>query len=335
MTKFDLTGKTVIVTGGAGLIGSFLVQDLVARGSKVVVVDDFSTGLASHLAGVRDAIEIREGNLETRGFATEALAGAEIVFHLASRAYGVGYAAARHLEICMHNERITDGMVEALEIHRPKFVLTVSSSCVHRDDGPDTFSEMPIFDGEPEKANRGYGWAKRFMEMKFILLAESTGIPLAIARPVNIYGERYRWRGANSQAIPMLVHKVLSGMNPVVVWGSGAQRRNYMHAIDCANILRRLVENGAGGKTVNVGLEETVSMVELLEAIQDATGLKTPLVFDRTRPEGRAVKSADATRLRSLIGEVLPTIDLHEGLRRMAAWFAELPESDRSPLPSN
>jgi len=317
------------------LIGSFLVEDLLACGAKVAVVDDFSTGLRSHLAGVADRIELREGDLEKPGVAQKCLAGAEIVFHLASRAFGVGYGTKRHLEICLHNERVTNNVVEALALHRPEFVLTVSSSCVHRDDGPDTFAELPVYDGDPERVNSGYGWAKRFMETKFTMLAETVGIPVAIVRPVNIYGERYRWRGANSQAIPMLVHKVMSGMDPVVIWGSGRQRRNYLHAQDCAMLMRRLVEVDAGGQTVNIGLEDTVTMAELVATIVAVTGAQSKTVLDTTKPEGRFVKSADATRLRKLLGTVAPQIDLREGIARMAQWFRELPESDRRPMGSN
>jgi nucleoside-diphosphate-sugar epimerase len=208
----------------------------------------------------------------------------------------------------------------------------VSSSCVHRDDGPDTFPELPVYDGEPERVNSGYGWAKRFMETKFAMLSEVAGIPVAIARPVNIYGERYRWRGANSQAIPMLVHKVMSGMDPVVIWGSGRQRRNYLHAQDCAVLLRRLVEADAGGQTVNIGLEDTVSMAELVALIVEVAGSKAKTVLDTTKPEGRFVKSADSTRLRALLGTVEPTIDLREGIARMIEWFAKLPAQDRLPM---
>lgn len=328
----NLAGKTVAVTGGAGLIGSFLVEDLLSLGAKVIVVDDFSTGSQAHLAAVRGQFELREGDLEKPGVAARCLDGARIVFHLASRAFGVGYGAKRHLEICLHNERVTNNVVEALAAQPPEFVLTVSSSCVHRDDGPDTFPELPIYDGEPERVNSGYGWAKRFMETKFAMLSQIADVPVVIARPVNIYGERYRWRGANSQAIPMLVHKVMSGMDPVVIWGSGRQRRNYMHARDCATILRRLVEANAAGQTVNVGFEDTVSMADLAAAIIEVTGTKVRTVFDTTKPEGRFVKSADSTRLRSIVGDAPPAINLREGLARMADWFKSLPESDKRPL---
>jgi nucleoside-diphosphate-sugar epimerase len=332
MSTRNLDGKTVAVTGGAGLIGSFLVEDLLARSTKVVVIDDFSTGSRAHLDAVADRIELREGDLEKPGVAAQCLAGAQIVFHLASRAFGVGYGTKRHLEICLHNERVTNNVVEALAAKPPEFVLTVSSSCVHRDDGPDTFPELPVYDGEPERVNSGYGWAKRFMETKFMMLSEVAGIPVAIARPVNIYGERYRWRGANSQAIPMLVHKVMSGMDPVVIWGSGRQRRNYLHAQDCAVLLRRLVEADAGGQTVNIGLENTVSMAELVALIVDVAGSKAKTVLDTSKPEGRFVKSADSTRLRALLGTLEPTIDLREGIARMVEWFAHLPTQDRLPM---
>lgn len=328
----NLGGKTVAVTGGAGLIGSFLVENLLAVGAKVVVVDDFSTGSRAHLDGVAGRIAVREGDLEKPGVAARCLDGAQVVFHLASRAFGVGYGAKRHLEICLHNERVTNNIVEALAAHPPEFVLTVSSSCVHRDDGPETFPELPIYDGEPERVNSGYGWAKRFMETKFAMLSQMSGVPVAIARPVNVYGERYRWRGVNSQAIPMLVHKVMSGMDPVIIWGSGNQRRNYLHAADCADLLRRIVEAGAGGATVNVGLEETVSISELAATIAEVTGASPRIVYDRMKPEGRFVKSADATRLRGIVGDIKPAISLKAGIARMARWFESLPEADRRPI---
>jgi len=129
------TDSTIAVTGGAGLIGSFLVDDLVASGAHVIVIDDFSKGLLANIAHHGDAIELREGDLEDRAFAKSALVGCDVVFHLASRAYGVGYGRGHHLEILAHNERITTNLIEALETHRPKHVLITSSSCVYSDDG--------------------------------------------------------------------------------------------------------------------------------------------------------------------------------------------------------
>lgn len=315
-----LSGCRVLVTGGAGLIGSFLVDELVARGASVVVVDDFSKGREAHLATHAGRVEIRRGNLEEPAFADAAMAGADIVFHLASRAYGVGFSSSHHFEMLEHNERINNSVLSALYRHRPKHLLVTSSSCVHRDDGPDTVPELPLWDGEPEMVNWGYGWAKRFLEQKAAIWSRETGIPLTTVRPFNIYGERYRWVGARSQAIPMLVKRVLDGENPVVIWGSGRQRRNYLHARDCAFIMAELVARGWTGGPVNIGTEETVTMRELVETICRLAGLQPELRTDTSKPEGRFVKSSDSTRLLEAIPAFTPAVTLDEGLRRMIDW---------------
>ncbi len=247
----QLAGKNIVVTGGAGLLGSFLVDRLLAAGAGVVVADDFSKGRREHLAGAASRIEIREGNLEQLDATQRALAGADIVCHLASRAYGIGHSAGNHLAILDHNERITNNLMHVLASQPVEHLLVTSSSCVYSDDGPDTIAELPLFDGEPEAANLGYGWAKRMLEQKVLLLAEQRKIPTTIVRPFNIYGERYTWVGAASQAIPMLVKKIMDGDNPVVIWGSGAQRRNYLHAIDCADAMAGLLRPASAGRSIS------------------------------------------------------------------------------------
>jgi UDP-glucose 4-epimerase len=315
-----LVGKNVVVTGGAGLIGSYLVERLVERGARVVVADDFSKGRQSHLAGVAGRITIREGDLEQAAAMARALDGAEFVFHLASRAYGIGYSSQNHLALLQHNERITNNLLEAL-VRRPvEHLLVCSSSCVYPDEGPDTIAELPVFSGEPELANWGYGWAKRLLEQKATLVAQATGMALTIVRPFNIYGERYRWVDAASQAIPMLVKKVMDGDDPVVVWGSGAQRRNYMHAADCAEAIAAVVEAGFVG-TVNIGTEDTVSMLDLVEMICRLAGRRPGIVTDPSRPEGRRIKSCDAALLRKVYPELERRIPLEQGLLRMIDWY--------------
>ncbi|MEM7122388.1 MAG: NAD-dependent epimerase/dehydratase family protein [Pseudomonadota bacterium] len=316
-----VTGATCAITGGAGLIGSFLADQLVDAGAEVIVVDDFSKGARANIAHLDGKVDVREVDLEVMGSAREALAGAAYVFHLASRAYGVGHGAGRHGEILRHNERITDNVLAAVVVHRPAHLLVTSSSCVYPDDGPDTVSELPLFSGEPEAANRGYGWAKRFLEQKAILASEETGVPLTIVRPFNIYGERYAWVGESSQAIPMLVKKVMDGNDPVIIWGSGEQRRTYLHAADCALIMRRLVERDYTDGPVNIGLEETVSVRELVETVCRLAGRQPELTCDRSKPEGRFVKSSDPTRLFEAVPDFAPTVGLDDGLNRMIGWY--------------
>lgn len=318
----QLKDKSVVVTGGAGLIGSFLVERLVAAGADVVVGDDFSKGRRENLAGVIGKVEIREGDLEQLAAMERALEGAEIVFHLASRAYGIGYSAGNHVKILEHNEHITGNLIHVLAKRPVQHLLVASSSCVYPDDGPDVLPELPLFTGEPEMANWGYGWAKRMLEQKALILARETGVPLTIVRPFNIYGERYAWVGEASQAIPMQVKKVLDGENPIVIWGSGTQRRNYLHAIDCADAMAGLIETGFTG-TVNIGMEDTVTLSELVNSICRIAGRDPKLVADTTRPEGRRIKSADSSALRRAYPGFRKSVTLDEGLGRMLGWYRE------------
>ena len=313
-------GRTAVVTGGAGLIGSFLVEKLLGAGARVIVVDDFSKGRRKNLNSVLDHVEVREGDLEERAFTDRALTGADVVFHLASRAYGVGYGQGHHLEILQHNERITNNLLDALVRSRPNHLLITSSSCVYADDGPDTIPELPLFEGEPERVNRGYGWAKRFLEQKALLYAQEAGIRTSIVRPFNIYGERYNWVGQYSQAIPMLVKRVMDGEDPVVIWGSGNQRRNYLHAEDCARAMMGVMASGFGDP-VNLGTEETVTVRDLVELICRLGGVSPRLEADTTKPEGRFIKSSNSSRLCSVLPGFRTTVTLEEGISRMIGWY--------------
>jgi len=314
--------QRVLVTGGAGLIGSSLVEHLVDQGCDVVVVDDFSRGRAENLAAVSDHIEVREGDLEDPGFTSQALGDpVDAVYHLASRAFGVAYSQGRHVSILHHNEAITHNLLTSLAKQPPQWLMVTSSSCVYPDDGPDIIPEMPLFTREPEAVNWGYGWAKRLLELKSELFARETDTSLTIARPFNIFGERYRWAGNFSQAIPMLVKRVMDGEDPVIVWGSGGQRRSYIHARDCARMMHALVAAGCDDGPVNLGTEKTVSMLDLVARIAQAAARAPKIETDPSKPEGRFTKSAEMTRFEGLVPDFELDVSLDDGLARMVDWY--------------
>jgi nucleoside-diphosphate-sugar epimerase len=169
------------------------------------------------------------------------------------------------------------------------------------------------------------------LEQKALILARETKMPLTIVRPFNIYGERYPWVGEASQAIPMQVKKVMDGENPIVIWGSGTQRRNYLHAIDCADAMAGLVEAGFIG-TVNIGMEDTVTLFELVSTICKVAGRDPKLVTDTSRPEGRRIKSADSTALRRVYQGFQKSITLEDGLARMLGWYRETFDAQKTAV---
>ena len=316
--------KEVFVTGGGGLIGSFLCEILIKKGYKVYVVDDFSKGRKENLKNIENKVEIIEADLQDISQAKSSLSEAKNIYHLASRAYGIGYSSKNHIETLLHNERITNNLLEVFTESKPENLLITSSSCVYKDGGPDTVSERNLFEENPEEANKGYGWAKRFLEQKFILFSEINQINLKIVRPFNIYGERYKWVGEYSSAIPMLVKRILDGEDPLFAWGSGKQRRSYMHAHDCARLMYMIMVNVKGNALVNIGTEETISISELVNKICKISGKNPKIIFDTSKPEGRFIKSSDTTHLESLLKlENLTTVDIEAGLKKMIVWYQE------------
>ena len=312
--------KEIFVTGGAGLIGSFLSEILVKNDYKVFIVDDFSKGQYENLKNIEDDIEVIETDLQNLNQARKSLKNAKNIYHLASRAYGVGYSSKNHVETLLHNEKITNNLLEIFEETKPEKLLLASSSCVYEDHGPQIINERPLFEKDPERVNRGYGWAKRFLEQKFILLSELNKLDLKIVRPFNIYGERYKWVGEFSSAIPMLVKKVMDNEDPIIGWGSGNQRRSYMHAYDCARIMKKIMDIDNKNIITNIGTKETISVSELIDIICEISEKKPKIIFDKTKPEGRFIKSSETKHLLNIIKEELITIDIYEGIKKMILW---------------
>ena len=313
--------KKIAVLGGAGLIGSHLVELLVKKGHKVVVIDDFSKGKKQNLKKVKNKIDIRRINLENKKNLHEVLKDCKIFFHLASKAYGIGYSKNNHSKILLHNEKITNNLILSLSKIKIEYFQCVSSSCVYDDDGPLKIKEELEPKGMPEKANLGYGWAKRLLEKKLIISSKLLDFPLSIVRPFNIYGERYNWVGKNSQAIPMLIKKIMESDKRIEIWGSGKQRRNYLHAKDCAAIMYKIFKKRFVSEPVNIGYENTVSIRELVQKICGLAKKNPKFIYNTNEPEGRFVKSSNSRLLNKITSNYKPVINLNEGLSLMIGWY--------------
>lgn len=315
-------GKRVLVAGGAGFIGSYLVEELLADGAYVAIVDNLDTGRLENLASVMDDIEFIYGDLLDMRLCEQATHGCDVVMNLAAKAHGMGYSMSHQGEMLTVNTIMHLQMLEAARKNGVARFLLVSSSCVYPDDAPFPTPELDAFEGWPEKVNEGYGWAKRMAELQAKYYAAEYGMEVAIVRPFNAYGRRYHWQGERSHVIPSLVKKVMDGHNPVVVWGSGNQRRNFLHARDVAWGMKLVTERYATADPLNLALEETLSMRELIHTIIGVSGKRgIEVVFDTTKPEGRPVKSADSTKLRQIVPEFKPRTTLEAGMEEMIEWY--------------
>ncbi|MDD3153496.1 MAG: NAD-dependent epimerase/dehydratase family protein [Victivallaceae bacterium] len=314
-------GKRVLVTGGCGFLGGYLCEELVNAGAKVSVIDNFASGTRENLDFLKGSVQIIEGDLRDINVAVRHLAGYEVVFNLAGIAFGVAFSNIHNAEMFYSNTTIQLNVLEACRINRTGRVLMVSSSCVYPDDAPIPTPELPVFTGNPESVNSGYGWAKRVGELAATYYHENYQMDIAICRPFNPYGGRYLWHGMNSHVIPMLVKKVLDGDNPLVVWGSGEQSRNFIHAKDAVRLMMLILENRTDARPVNLGFDNDIKVCDLVKTILEVSGKSPKVVFDTEKPEGRKRKSADATFLQDTVGNYTPEMPLEEGIRDMIQWY--------------
>jgi nucleoside-diphosphate-sugar epimerase len=317
-----IAGRSLVVGGGCGFLGSYLVPALVRAGARVRVVDNLENGERTALDAVATHVEFVEGDLRDRAVCDRVLAGADIFLNLAANTSGVGFSRSHHGEMLIDN--LLCGLVPLQSARRQgvSHVIITSTSCVYADDAPVPTPELDACVGLPEAVNEGYGWAKRVQELAAGYYAREDGMRITILRPFNIYGANYPWRSAErAHVIPSLVKRVLDGEDPLVVWGSGEQRRNFLHGSDAAELALRVIASSAEG-AVNLGYEDDTRIADLVSLICDVTGRRPAIVFDRSHPDGHARKSADSTRLRAVTGNYRPRVSLREGVGEMMRWYA-------------
>jgi len=331
MSHAIVRGWHVLVGGGCGFFGSYLVPALVAAGARVRVVDSLVNGDPANLRSVRDVIELVTGDLRDPSVCDEVMPGQDLFINLAANASGIEFSRSHHGQMLVDN--VLCGLVplDAARRHQISRVVLTSSACVYTDGVPVPTKEEDAALGGPETVNEGYGWAKRVQELAAGYFGREYGMHIAVLRPFNLYGANYTFRSVErAHVIPSLVRRVLDGEDPLLVWGSGTQRRNFLHGNDAAEIVMRIIASGAEGP-VNIGYEDDISVADLVTLICEVAGRQPQVVFDRSRPDGQARKAADSARLRALTGDYRPRVTLREGIAEMVERFTREPVS--RPVP--
>ena len=316
------TNRKVVVTGGCGFLGSYLTEELVSVGAQVTVADNLEAGTLANIAAVADRVRFEQADLTRLDNCRRVSEGAEVIMNLAGRVRGVGYSSNHHGEMLYQNTVIQLNMLEAARLAGVPRFLAVSSSCVYPDDAEAPIPELPVTMGLPESSNEGYGWAKRVAELQALYYFNEYGIETAIVRPTNACGARYPWRGEqNSFVMPTLVKKILDGADPLVVWGNGQQRRNFLHATDIARLFMMVTERYACARPVNIGYEKDTSISELVKLICQVTQKFPQIVFDTSKPTGCLRKCVDSTLLRKVTDGYEPQVTLEQTIQEMIAWY--------------
>jgi GDP-L-fucose synthase len=311
--------KNVLVTGGAGFIGSHVVELLLEKEAKVRVADNPKNGSLDNLKSVKDNIEFKEVDLYNPDSCKEICKGIDVVLHLAARVGGVEFNSTHAGTMFRDNVLVNTNVMEAARINNVERFLAVSSACVYSRHCKIPTPETEGFAGEPEPTNYGYGWSKRIIEVQARAYHEEFGMKISIARPYNCYGPRDHFSLERSHVIPALINRVYSGEDPVVVWGDGEQTRAFLYVTDLANGLVSLTEKYPVPDPINIGTDEEIKMKDLINLILEVSNKKVKVVFDTSKPSGQPRRNCDNTKAKEKIS-FLPKVKLQEGLKKTIEW---------------
>jgi len=315
-------GKKVLVTGGAGFIGSHVVEKLVERGAIVSVIDNLANGTLDNLENVKNQIIFIKGDCTVLEDAEKVCEGQDIVMNLAAKVGGIEYNKTHQATMFRDNLPIETTMIEAARRAGVRRFLVISSACVYSHECSIPTPESEGFLDEPEPTNGGYGWAKRMGEKIGEYYAEEFGMEVGIVRPYNCYGPRDHFEPDKSHVIPALIKRVFDGENPVKVWGSGNQTRAFLYVDDLAEGMILAIQKYPMPDPLNLGTDEEISIKDLINKIIKISGINVKVEFDTSKPDGSPRRNSDNKKAIEKIG-FRPTVKLDEGLKKTITWYKE------------
>ena len=307
----DLTKKRIVVTGGGGFLGSFVVDSLKARGCASVFVPR-----------KRDYDLTRMDGIE-KMFAD---AQPEVIFHLAAVVGGIGANRINPGSFFYENAIMGIQLIEAARIHKVEKTLIAGSICAYPKFTPVPFKEEDLWNGYPEETNAPYGVAKKALLVQSQAYRQQYGLNSIFVMPVNLYGPRDNFDLQSSHVIPALIRKALeakeAGLDELVGWGDGSPTREFLYVEDAAEGLITAATNYDGEEPVNLGSGYEISIRDLMELVARLSGFDGRIVWDTAQPNGQPRRCLDTTRAETYFGFKART-SLEQGLQKTIDWYKE------------
>jgi GDP-L-fucose synthase len=303
------SNKRVVVTGGAGFLGSFVVDKLRERGCRQIVVP------RSRDYDLVDGEAVRRMYRDTRP---------ELVIHLAAKVGGIGANQKNPGKFFYDNLMMGVQLIhEGWKAGVGKLVAA-ATICAYPKFTPVPFREEDLWNGYPEETNAPYGLAKKMLLVQSAAYREQYGFNSVVVFPVNLYGPGDNFDLETSHVIPAMVRKfdeaMKSGRGEVTLWGDGSPSREFLYVEDAAEGILDACERYDSSEPVNLGSGREIRIRELAEVIGSLMGFKGRLVYDTTKPNGQPRRALDTRRARERFGWAART-SFEEGLRRTIAWW--------------
>jgi GDP-L-fucose synthase len=298
----------VLITGGAGFLGSHLVER-VRR-----------DGLEPFVARRRDYDLTSSADVERLFEAAQP----ELVIHLAAEVGGIGANRANPGRYWYANLMMGAHVLEQSRVAEVRKLVMLGTICSYPKFAPVPFREEDLWNGYPEETNAPYGVAKKALLVGAQSYREQYGTDAIFLLPVNLYGPRDNFDPQTSHVIPALVRKMIEarelGEREIVLWGDGSPTREFLYVDDCAEAVWRAAQLYEGVEPVNLGTGEEISIRGLAELIGELTGYDGDIVWDTTKPNGQPRRKLDVSRAEDLFGFRAGT-PLRDGLERTIAWY--------------
>ncbi|MBP1701715.1 MAG: fcl [Chloroflexi bacterium] len=302
-------GRRVCVTGGAGFLGSFLVEKLRQHGASEIFVPTIENYNLVELDEIRRMLND---------------ARPDTIIHLAALAGGIGANRSRPADFFYINLMMgVQLMHEAWKFGVEKFVA-IGTICAYPKFTPLPFKEENLWDGYPEETNAPYGLAKKMLLVQAQAYREQYGFNAIYLLPVNLYGPRDNFNLVTSHVIPALIRKCIEaqtrGDKEVILWGDGSPTREFLYVEDAAEGITLAAEHYNGSEPVNLGSGYEISIKDLAELIARLTGFSGRLVWDTSKPNGQPRRALDVSRAEQFFG-FRARMPFEEGLRRTIEWY--------------
>ncbi|HEU4501277.1 MAG TPA: GDP-L-fucose synthase [Nitrospira sp.] len=301
--------KRVVVTGGAGFLGSFVVEQLRTKGCRAVVVPSSKDYDLVEMDAVR------------RLYAD---ANPDVVVHLAARVGGIGANQANPGRFFYDNLMMGSQLIEVGRQLGIKKFVAIGTICAYPKYAPIPFKEDDLWAGYPEETNAPYGLAKKMMLVQSQAYRQQYGFNSIVLFPVNLYGPRDNFDLETSHVIPALIRKCAeaqqNGKPEIVLWGDGTPTREFLYVEDAAEGILLAAEQYNESRPLNLGTGEEISIKNLAGMIAAELGFHGRILWDHTKPNGQPRRCLDVSRIKQTIG-FQAAHSLRDGLKKTIQWY--------------
>ncbi len=301
--------KNIVVTGGAGFLGHFVIDGLTKRGCKHILVPKIED---------YDLVKVEDINRMYEDM------NPDIVIHLAAVVGGIGANRAHPGEFFYKNLMMGVQLIEQARLQKIQKFVAIGTVCAYPKFTPVPFKEDDIWDGYPEETNAPYGLAKKMLLVQSQSYRQEYGFNSIFLLPVNLYGPGDNFNPQSSHVIPALIKKCIDAIDSkadyIECWGTGSASREFIYAADAAEGILLATEHYNGSEPVNIGAGFEISIKDLVEKIAKLTGFKGEIRWDSSKPDGQPRRMLDVSRAKKYFSfEAKTTFD--EGLKATIDWY--------------